>query len=227
MRGGHASTRSEQSCGAAGPSLSTPSGALPSAIASPLLTRRDLTPTLPSPQLQFTYEHVSTRSEQSCGAAGPSLSTPSDALPSAIASPLLTRNELMPTLPLPQLQFMWACKHAQQAAMQLAFHAFKCLSACRPLYSLCLFSLAMAHAHTATAKQRTHPVASPHHDAAEGPTIIPYPPLVTDIPSTLLVAQGRCGITSQQHRAPCSSITLHSSMAEVEAAHSALTCLHS
>ena len=72
---------------------------------------------------------------------------------------------------------------------------------------------------------------SPRHGAAEGPTITPYPPLVTDIPPTLLVAQilhkARAASHPQQHCAPCSSITLHSSITEAEAARSASTCLRS
>ena len=51
---GHASTSSEQPCGAAGPS--TPSDALPSAIASQLLTRHDLTPTLRPPTSHATMQ---------------------------------------------------------------------------------------------------------------------------------------------------------------------------
>jgi len=97
---------------------------------------------------------------------------------------------------------MRPCKHTQRAAMRSCrgFHAFRFLRACRPLCSLCRFSLAMAHTHAATA-QRTHVVAGPRHGAAEGPTITPYPPLVTDIhtayPSCRTnTAQGTRGITS-------------------------------
>ena len=127
---------------------------------------------------------------------------------------------------------MRPCKHAQRAAMRSCrgFHTFRLVRACRPLCSLCRFSLAMAHTHAATAP-RTHVVAGPRHGAAEGPTITPYPPLVTDIPPTLLVAQvlhkARAASHPQQHCAPCSSITLHSSITEAEAARSASTCLRS
>ena len=105
---GHASTRSEQPCGAAGPS--TPSDALPSAIALQLLTRHDLTPTLPPPH--FSCDHASTRSEQPCGAAG--ASTPSDACaPVALCAPFATSH--LPWLT-PMLQqrhgLTWSQAHA-------------------------------------------------------------------------------------------------------------------
>ena len=75
---------------------------------------------------------------------------------------------------------MRPCKHAQRAAMRSCrgFHTFRLVRAraraCRPLCSLCRFSLAMAHTHAATAP-RTHVVAAhamvPQRDLPSPPTL--------------------------------------------------------
>jgi len=177
-------------------------------------------------RLACSSGHASTSSEQPCGAAGPS--TPSDALPSAIASQLLTRHDLTPTLQPPTSHATMQARAASSHAELPGLPRLQMLARLSPLCAR--FSLAMAHTHAATAP-RTHVVAGPRHGAAEGPTITPYPPLVTDIPPTLLVAQilhkARAASHPQQHCAPCSSITLHSSITEAEAARSASTCLRS
>ena len=84
---GHASTRSELPCGAAGPS--TPSDALPSAIASQLLTRHDLTPTLPPPTSHATMQARAASSHAELPGP-PRLQMLARLSPSVLPLPLLT-----------------------------------------------------------------------------------------------------------------------------------------